>query len=115
MDERTPSRLADEPGGEPGLVIGPTSGDADVELVAGRRPARSPARVREADARIARTVQADLETSGHVDATAIRVTVTDGLVVLEGRVADATARDIAGRLAAMVAGVRDVDNRLAAG
>lgn len=71
-----------------------------------------PAEVIASDARITSTVKTRLVGDKYVDALQVNVDTYDGVVTLEGRVTNNTAREQAGRLAAAVSGVKSVDNRI---
>lgn len=72
---------------------------------------RSPADIAE-DATITASVKSKLLWSARVDGMQVDVDTIDRRVTLSGRVGDAAARDMAGRLASDTHGVRAVDNRL---
>ena len=91
-----------------GLVIGPTTGGADVT----REPRGLGPRARH-DAQIAADVCRRLGEHASLDASAVDVHVKDGQVTLEGRVHDEPARHVAELIADAVPGVRGVVNRLA--
>jgi BON domain-containing protein len=94
----------DEP--ERGLVIGPTSGAADVELVTGPvgRTVRPDDRIRtEVERRISASSLAD---------HGIAVTVIDGTVTLRGPVRDTAEAHLAEQIADAVSGVRAVETAL---
>lgn len=64
------------------------------------------------DAEISEAVSRELSRDPAVPAAAIRVTTTNGIVMLTGTAADLLARDRATRHAEVVKGVRTVDNRI---
>ena len=107
-------RRCDEPkddsrADDTGLVIGPTTGDADVTVAPRGRAARGSTH---RDAEIARDVSRRLGEHASLDASDVDVHVKDGRVTLEGRVQDPPARHVAELIADAVPGVRAVDNRL---
>jgi BON domain-containing protein len=91
---------------ERGLVIGPTSGAADVELVAGRA-----GRTVHRDERIATEVERRIAASSLAD-HGIEVTVADGTATLSGTVRDTAEEHLAEQIADSGVGVRAVGNRL---
>ena len=105
-DDRRPDHSRDD---DAGLVIGPTTGDADVTVVPRGRAARGSTR---RDAEIAREVSRRLGEHASLDASDIDVQVKDARVTLAGRVQDPPARHVAELIADAVPGVRGVDNRL---
>lgn len=113
-DDAKEPRDRNEPGDEerPGLIIGPTSDAADVQVVPGRHAGRPPAGDRRADVRIEEDVRRWMDGHGTLDARGIRVAVSDGEVVLEGVVADQPSRRVAETIAESVSGVRRVTSRL---
>jgi osmotically-inducible protein OsmY len=111
-DAMTRERRDDEREERGGFVIGPTAGGADVNVEPSGPHARGGLRD---DPAIAGDVSRRLHEHGSLDASAIRVDVRHGRVVLEGRVADEPARHVAELIADAVPGVRGVDNRLDAG
>lgn len=64
------------------------------------------------DATITASIKADLLKDPVLSATRVEVDATAGAVVLRGKAPTESARDRAGRMAAAVAGVRQVDNQL---
>jgi osmotically-inducible protein OsmY len=105
-DDRRPDHPRDD---DAGLVIGPTSGDADVTVQPRGRVARG---ATHRDAEIARDVSRRLGEHASLDASGVDVRVKDGRVTLEGRVQDPPARHVAELIADAVPGVRGVENRL---
>jgi BON domain-containing protein len=73
---------------------------------------RGPRGYRRADARIAEDVSDRLTDDEYVDASDITVTVRDAVVVLEGTIESADARDRAANIARSCSGVQDVENRV---
>jgi BON domain-containing protein len=105
-DDRTPKpRGEDEP--EIGLVIGPTTGDADVQATLGpaSRTGRRP------DDVITSEIGRRLAASSLAD-HGIQVTVKKAMVTLRGCVRDDAERHLAEHLAESVAGVRAVESEL---
>ena len=97
----------------PGLVIGPTTGDADVQEEAGTPVLpRRERTVRAADARIEREIRRRLAAHGTLGKSAIEVTVRNGEVTLRGRVPDGPAKRIAEHIGDAVAGAKNVKNEL---
>jgi hyperosmotically inducible periplasmic protein len=90
-----------------GLVIGPTTGGADVT-----REPRTLSPTARHDAQIAADVRRRLGEHASLDASGVDVRVKDGQVTLEGRVHDEPARHVAELIADAVPGVRGVVNRL---
>ena len=68
--------------------------------------------VSEADVRISNAVKAELRADRILSGVAISVSSRDGVVTLDGSVANYTARSQAETLTAGVAGVRGINNRL---
>lgn len=75
----------------------------------GPHSGKGPAR---ADERIADDVSQRLTEHGHIDASNVDVRVTNGVVKLTGKVDSRQSKRIAGQVADMVTGVRDIDNEL---
>ena len=90
------------------LVIGPTSGDADVQLTAnvGRRD------LRRSDDELRKKIAVALAPHSYARTGEIHVTVSGREVTLDGIVSDGAARRAAGEIASGVAGVKVVHNRL---
>jgi len=105
-DDRRPDESRED---DAGLVIGPTTGDADVAVEPRGRAARGPSH---RDAEIARDVSRRLREHASLDASDVDVHVKNGRVTLVGRVQDPPARHVAELIADAVPGVRGVDNRL---
>lgn len=82
------------------------------DLQAGPHAGKGPRNYRRRDERIREDICVLLERSGDVDATAIEVIVTEGEVFLMGAVPDRQQKRLAEQIADIVAGVRDVHNRL---
>ncbi|HYK41530.1 MAG TPA: BON domain-containing protein [Thermoanaerobaculia bacterium] len=78
----------------------------------GRYVGRGPRGYRRSDARIEEEVNEALTVSPYLDATEIRVSVSEGEVSLEGTVRDRRSKRLAEDLAAGLRGVLDVQNRL---
>jgi osmotically-inducible protein OsmY len=108
---RPRSRQRDD---RPGLVIGPTTTGADVQL---QRSA--PAAARRGGARVDRRIEDDirrrLQAHSHPGLADIVVTARAGDVRLEGVVGDRATRRVAAEIADAVAGVKSVENRLTIG
>ena len=108
-----PARKSGRPSRRPGLVIGPTTGDADVQqdVATPLRPrrARTP---RADDARIEREIQRRLAAHGTLGKNALEVAVRHGEVTLRGRVPDGPSKRIAEHIADAVAGAKTVKNEL---
>jgi osmotically-inducible protein OsmY len=92
---------------EPGLVIGPTTGDADVQLTRGPR-ARTGHRPDEV---ITTEIERRFAASSLADHR-IQVTVQDAAVTLRGPVRDDAEKHLAEHLAESVGGVRAVASEL---
>ena len=90
-----------------GLVIGPTTGSADVT-----REPRGPSPGARHDAQIAADVSRRLGEHASLDASGVDVRVKDATVTLEGHVNDDAARHVAELIADAVPGVRAVVNHL---
>jgi BON domain-containing protein len=104
-DDRTPKRAGDEP--EPGLVIGPTTGDADVQATL-EPPVRTGGHP---DETITREIERRV-TASSLAGRGIEVTVKHATVTLRGPVRDTAERHLAEHLAESVAGVRAVESEL---
>lgn len=99
--------------GRPGLVIGPTTGDADVQAAPEVRPLGPPPRRRaEVDERIRRAIERRLAAQAALGRSAVAVRVENQRVTLEGTVPDGPARRLAEHIADSVAGVKEVVSRL---
>jgi hypothetical protein len=81
-------------------------------LIEGPHTGRGPKGFRHADDRLREQVGERLERHGEIDASDIEISVDDGVVTLEGSVADRRAKRLAEDCAESVYGVRDVMNRL---
>ena len=103
-------RQTNEP---PGLVIGPTTTDADIQLE------RSTPAARRGGGRVDRRIEDDirrrLQVHSHPGLADIVVTARAGDVRLEGVVGDRATRRVAAEIADAIAGVKSVENRLTIG
>jgi len=98
----------------PGLVIGPTTAGADVQIEGSSRAAGRRGGAR-ADRKIEDDIRRRLRAQSHAGFGEIAVTASAGHVQLDGLVGDRATRRVAGQIADAVPGVKVVDNRLAIG
>ncbi|HXG03456.1 MAG TPA: BON domain-containing protein [Candidatus Binatia bacterium] len=99
--------------GRPGLIIGPTTGDADVQSAPEVRPLRPPpGRRAEVDERIRGAIERRLAAQAALGPSAVEVRVENQRVTLQGTVPDGPARRLAEHIADSVAGGKEVVSRL---